>query len=127
MDNLVEENLKSYLAIAMLILSGFVLFFSFCGRYSTDVLLPSLIPVFGVEFGVIYIVFQIGYCYYFCEKKAFWWMGLTLTGMFILAWIGSTDVISARAIPYTYLRVAIVGGSCFSAAVLGIGTLKGKL
>lgn len=127
MGDLAKGYLKAILAIGMIILSGFVLIFTFRGRYTSHVWLPSLISIFGVKFGLIYILFQIGYCYYLCRRKAFWWMGWTLAGMFVGAWIGSTGVFTIFEAPYSSLRTGIAGGACVSAIVLGIGTLKGEL
>ena len=125
--DLAKGYLKAILAIGMLALSGFVLIFTFRGRYTSHVWLPSLIPVFGVKFGLIYILFQIGYCYYLCRKKAFWWMGWTLAGMFVFAWIGSTGVFTSFDVPDSSLSAGAAWGACVSAIVLGIGVLKGEL
>lgn len=124
MNDLLKENLKWCLAIGMIILSGFVLIFTISLRSLDFVMLPSLVPVFGVGFGLLYIILQIGYCYYLCERKAFRWM---ITTLIIMSIVISARRMLAVDVPYSLLRDILVGSACTSGIVLGIGVLRGEL
>ena len=119
---------KGWLAIGMLVLAGFIAIFTFQLR-GGGLILPSLIPVFGVKFGLIFIIFQIGYCYYFCEKKAFKWMTGGLLFGFVGGYLNATKILFpvGPLPPYSFSRAVLLMGACVSAIVLGIGVLKGKL
>ncbi len=128
MNNLAKGNLKGLLAIGMLVLAGFIIIFTFQLR-GGGLILPSLISVFGVKFGLIFTVFQIGYCYYFCEKKAFWWMTGGLLLGFVGGYLNVTKILFpiGPLPPYSLGRAVLMMGGCVSAIVIAIGVLKGKL
>ena len=127
MDEKTKGNVKGYLAIVILVIASFVLIFTYRGKGGGP-LIPSLVSVFGIKFGLIFIISQIAYCYYFCRKNAFWWMTSSLLLGFVGGYINSTGILSVWGpTSYSVYRGVLIGGGCASGIALGIGVLKGKL
>ena len=125
MDDLAKENLKRCLAIGMVILAVFVIVCAM-GMRQAPPLIPSLTPLFGVKFGIIFLLFLIGYCYYFDIKKGFWWIiGVWIAGT--LAY--STGIGGFFRHPASMHGVdwVVTGNSCLCALAIGINVLRGKL
>ena len=125
MDDLAKENLKRCLAIGMIILAVFVIECAM-GVKMTPPLIPSLTPIFGVEFGIVFLLLLIGYCYYFNIRGGFWWIiGIWIVGT--LAY--STGIGEFFRHPASMHGVdwVVTGNSCLCALAIGISVLRGKL
>ena len=110
----------------MVILSGLVIVLVLgAPRARSRPIVPSLVFTFGWEFGLIFTIFQIGFCYYFKIKNWF----LLLIGIWIvsipLVYLGPALRLSPLAL--SGFDRAVTGLSCLTALVVGIGVLKGKL
>jgi len=125
MNDLAKENLKRYLAIGMVILAVFVIVCAM-GMRQAPPLIPSLTSLFGVKFGIIFLLFLIGYCYYFDIKKGFWWIiGVWIAGT--LAY--STGIGGFFRHPASMHGVdwVVTGNSCLCALAIGINVLREKI
>ena len=121
-----NEKLKGWLSVGMVLLSGLVLILVFGHPASgSRPIAPSFVSMFGWEFGLMFAIFQIGYCYYFNIKKGL----LLIIGIWIVivpgiylgtAWRWHALTLSG------FDRVA-TGSACSSALAVGIAILKGKL
>jgi len=119
MDNL--ELLKKGLA-ALIMAVGIVVGIGTFPRAVTEtIFLPSLVPICGVKFAIIFLIFQIGYCYLLDIKKGFFW----IIGFFIPGAI--LGILNALLWGGNVLRASLVMGACVSAVVLGFGVFGGKL
>jgi len=113
----------------MIVLSAFVFVTTFGSRYGgrSLLLIPPLVPVVGTPFGIIYAVFQLGYCLCLDAKKGILW----IVGIWIIvgALIPLMNVGAVfrdeRAI--SGLARIVTGAACASGIALGIGALKQKL
>ena len=125
MNDLVKENLKRYLAIGMIILAAFVIVCAM-GIKWTPPLIPSLTSLFGVKFGIIFLLFLIGYCYYFDIKKGFWWIiGVWIAGT--LAYSTGIGEFFRHPASMHGADWVVTGNSCLCALAIGINVLRGKL
>ncbi|MCD6472854.1 hypothetical protein J7K55_07030 [Candidatus Aerophobetes bacterium] len=121
-----REQLKVCLSIVMIVLAGFVIISVFGTPLTNSYpLIPSFVPIFGIKFGIVFLIFLLGYCYYFNIKKGFWWiMGI---------WIGCTPfyfiAFSFKLHPLALCGFAriVTGNSCLIALAIGVGVLRGKL
>jgi hypothetical protein len=123
-----REQVRTWLAIAMLALAVFVFITVFDSPRGGDLfLVPALVSVFGVTFGVILAICQLGYCYYFDARRGFLWI-LVVWGIVVLL-IPIIYAGGAFRNPQAISGAAriITGASCASAVALGIGVLKGSL
>jgi len=82
---------------------------------SEIILIPSLVSICGVKFAIIFLIFQIGYCYLLDIKKGFFIPGAILGILNALLWGGNV------------LRACLVMGSCVRAVALGFGVFWGKI
>ncbi len=122
MDNLeFQELLKKGLAALMMAVGIVVGIGTFPRAVSEIILIPSLVPICGVKFGIIFLIFQIGYCYLLDLKKGFFW----IIGFFIPGAILGT--LNALLWGGDVLRAFLVMGACVSAVALGFGVFGGKL
>ena len=120
-----HEQTKKSSAIGMIVLAAFVFFAVFTGPLRTKPFIPSLVSIFGVAFGFIFAVFQIGFCFYFRARKGLLW----IVGIWAVAipLVYFTASLSADVEGFSDFDRAITGAACASAIALGIGALKGKL
>ena len=121
-----NTKLKDWLSVGMVVLSGLVIVLVLrAPRTVSRHIDPSLVSTFGWEFGLIFTIFQIGFCYYFKIKN--WFL------LFIGIWIVSTPLVyfgpALRLSPLALSGIdrAFTGVSCLTALVVGIGVLKSKL
>jgi len=128
-----NEKIKYILAIGIsvffIVVSFFVVIFVYGGKYGHS-FFPSLIPIFGWEFGLIFMIIQMGFCYYFDTKKGLLliigiWI-VTIPLSYICLKCGFSYSISHHLNLSKFDRI-ITGASCVSAIVLGILTIEGKL
>lgn len=125
MDDLAKENLKRRLAIGMVILSAFVIVCAMGVKYAPP-LIPSLTPVFGVKFGIAFLLLLIGYCYYFNIKGGFWW----IIGIWIVvtpAYFTGIGELFRHPAAMRGADWVITGNSCLCALAIGISVLRRKL
>ena len=110
----------------MIALSGFILIFIFGtpGGGSRPII-PSLVPIFGIKFGLIFAIFQIGYCYYFNIKKGFLLI-LCIWGI-IVPFIYLGEAFRYNVLALCGFARVVTGASCASAIALGICVFRGKL
>lgn len=109
----------------MIILAVFVIECAM-GVKMTPPLIPSLTPVFGVKFGIVFLLLLIGYCYYFNIRGGFWWI--------IGIWIVVTPVYFTGIGEFFRHPASmhgadwvVTGNSCLCALAIGISVLRGKL
>lgn len=120
-----REFIKMMIARAMFVVSVAVFVTTLCVQFGDPrPLVPSLVPVFGIPFGIIYILAQIGYSHTFCKKGAYWLIGSIMIVVCLFSWINSLLQIYPSDF---YLRAAIVGGSCLSGVFLAYHVLNGKV
>ena len=125
----VQKRLKLWLAVVMIVLSAFVFITTFGNRYGgrSLLLIPALVPIFGVPFGIIYAVFQLGYCLCLDAKKGILWLlavWITVAALIPLMKVG---VVFRDERTISGLARIITGAACASGIALGIGALKDKL
>ena len=115
-----NESLKGLLAMGMLAVAAFMLLFTFTKGFIGGMLIPRGIPVFGgVKFGLIFLIFQLGYCYYFDLKKGFLLMAICL--------LISMPVALSAPWAGTFARNWLIAASWLSAIGLGVGVLHRRL
>jgi len=115
------ELLKKGLAALMMAVGIVVGIGTFPRAVSEIILIPSLVPICGVKFGIIFLIFQIGYCYLLDIKKGFFW----IIGFFIPGAI--LGILNALLWGGNVLRAFFVMGACVSAVALGFGVFGEKL
>ena len=116
-----RDFLKKGLAAAIMGLGIVVGIGTFPMAVSEIILIPSLVPIFGVKFAITFLIFQIGYCYLLDLNKGFF----LIIGFFIAGAIVGT--LNALLWGGDVLRACLVMGSCISAIALGFGVFGGKL
>ena len=121
-----KSQIKQLLGLGMILLGLLVLFAVMGGRYSGGrPIIPALVPVFGLEFGIVFAVFQIGFCLFFNAKKGLIWMAAI--------WLIAAPLIHitafARYSPEAVSGIPriVTGSACASAIALGISVVRGKL
>ncbi|MDL1957596.1 MAG: hypothetical protein LWW95_11230 [Candidatus Desulfofervidus auxilii] len=119
MDNL--ELLKKGLAALIMGVGIVVGIGTFPRAITRTIFLPFLVPICGVKFAIIFLIFQIGYCYLLDIKKGFFW----IIGFFIPGAILGT--LNALLWGGNVLRALLVMGACVSAVALSFGVFGEKL
>lgn len=123
-----HESLKIQLAQVMIGLSVV----SFLGmdvgvRLSFFLLFPTL---FGPIFGLLFIILQLAYCFYFDLKKGIWivigGLGFALMGYWLF---GVVKLPYWRYYPplFSNPNVILPGGACIGGFLLGTLVVRGKL
>ena len=96
-------------------------------------LLPRLVPYFGVPFAVAYIVVQYLICGLLRSSTGAVWVTLGVGGGFLLGWLGVTiqlgdftdgGFLDPREL-VTPARHMWCGGACFGGFALGAGLIGG--
>ncbi len=93
------------------------------------VLVPSLLPVFGVHFSILLTGVLYAFAYWFKSRRA----ALLITGLFILGaamgWLArSWDIWGGfEKLGITYTRQIPCSGACLAALGLGITLVRGRL
>ncbi len=98
-------------------------------RLGGSVLAPSLVPVFGVFFSILYTIAQYTYTSWLRSRRG----AMVVTGLFLLGMVmgglGRAMDVSGQfeQLGMTYVRQMLSGGACLSGLGLGIGLVKGSI
>ncbi len=118
------------IGVGLMAISAFVFVFTFPFRLSHHVLLPFLVPYFGVPFAVAYSVLQLGVLGFMRSAR-----GLALAlGTFAvgagLAWIGMHGPLNYGDVEvkgFSAARHILCGGAVVSGFAVGLSLVKGWL
>ena len=123
-----REQLKQWGALAMIVVASFVFVTAFGSPLTNSrPIIPALVPVFGIPFGVAFALLQCAYCGIYSIHKGLlvlpvvWVVAVLL--VFLLFGTGIEPDPSAMARPAR----AVTGAACASALVLGFAVRHGKL
>ncbi len=123
-------TLRQRAGVAMAVVAAFILFTTFPGRISHRILVPGLVPVFGIPFLVLFALGQAGLCFALKAKKGLYWMAgglvlgslLALLGYYAL-WSNMASTEATELLP----RNAVCAAVCLSAVSLGFALWKEKV
>ena len=112
-------------------LSLAVLLFTFPGKHSHVIIVPGLVTVFGVPFGVAYMVAQLTLLAMMKSHKgialAIFFMVLAVVCAFgrkaLMPWPVRLD----PSVGHTFVRYVVVAASCVGGGAVGIGFTSGWL
>ncbi len=113
-----------------------VIILTFPGRYSHAVLVPELVPVFSVPFGIVFLLTQYALAAGMKSYKAlalvtgFFIVGMGLAYVRKIVWGGTGNPMilsSTGNVEITLARHAVVAGACISGLVFGAALLKDYL
>jgi len=119
---------SSAIGVGFIAISAFVFIFSFPFRLTHNILIEALVPIFNVEFAVVYGIVQLG----LGVSIKSWQAVATVVGVFLvgmgLAWIGMHTQLGYGDVEvegFTVTRHILCGGSVISGFGLGLGLFKG--
>ncbi len=123
-----RDQLRRLLALAMIAVALVVFATVFGGPLrNSRPLVPALVPVFGMPFGILFAALQCAYCGVYGIRKGF----LLLPAVWVVAvllvavlWGGAGEP-DAQAMGR--LDRAVTGAACASALALGFAVWHGKL
>lgn len=138
-----RDSLKYLIGWGMIVLSMFVLFGTLRGKYGGGPMFSQLMAVFGSLFFVLFLVGQLGLCWWSRSKSAAAWV----VGMFVLGFlagnIGEMRWSAEQKPPpkiqkmineyefagaeYDWTRHKLISGCCLSGIVLGFLAIRGRL
>ena len=122
MNDLSKQNMSKWLAIGMIVCNIFLII-CVMGIKSSPPWIPFFTP-FGMQLGIVTMIFLLWYCYYFNLTKGFWWI-LSIWIIISPFYFVGEFFLHERSL-HGIARI-VLGNSCFSALVIGISVLRGKL